>query len=49
MDDVGAVQSLITGQTLAILTDLGTTLAILLLLLSRDLGIALIDLAAGPG
>jgi ABC-type multidrug transport system fused ATPase/permease subunit len=42
MDDAGAVQTLITGQTLAILTDLGTTLAILVFLLHRAPGIALV-------
>jgi ABC-type multidrug transport system fused ATPase/permease subunit len=42
MDDVGAVQSLITSQTMAILTDAGTTLAILAILAWRDAGIALL-------
>jgi ABC-type multidrug transport system fused ATPase/permease subunit len=42
MDDVAAVQSLITGQTMAILTDAGTTLAILGILAWRDAGIALV-------
>ena len=36
MDDVGAVQVLVTNQTLTILTDLGTTLAISGLLLARS-------------
>jgi ABC-type multidrug transport system fused ATPase/permease subunit len=40
MDDVGAVQSLVTGQTMAILTDAGTTLSILAILCWRDAGIA---------
>lgn len=39
-DDVAAVQSLVTSQTMAILTDAGTALAILALLARRDLGIA---------
>ena len=42
MDDVGAVQSLVTGQTMAILTDAGTAAAILALLAWRDPGIAAI-------
>jgi ABC-type multidrug transport system fused ATPase/permease subunit len=40
MDDAGAVQSLVTSQTMAILTDAGTTLAILAILAWRDSGIA---------
>lgn len=40
MDDVAAVQSLVTGQTMAILTDAGTAAAILAVLAHRDLGIA---------
>jgi ATP-binding cassette, subfamily B, bacterial MsbA len=36
MDDVGAIQVFVTSQTFSILTDLGTTLAIAALLLSRD-------------
>ena len=36
MDDVGAIQVFVTGQTFTILTDLGTTLAISALLLARD-------------
>jgi ABC-type multidrug transport system fused ATPase/permease subunit len=36
MDDVAAVHGLITGQTLTILTDVGTTLAVSALLLSRS-------------
>jgi len=36
MDDVGAVQAFITGQTITILTDLGTALTISILLLARS-------------
>ena len=36
MDDVADLQALVTGQTLAILTDLGTTLAVSALLLARQ-------------
>jgi ABC-type multidrug transport system fused ATPase/permease subunit len=36
MDDLGAIQVFVTSQTFSILTDLGTTLAIAALLLSRD-------------
>jgi subfamily B ATP-binding cassette protein MsbA len=36
MDDVGAIQAFITGQTVTILTDLGTALAISVLLLARS-------------
>src|SRR5207248_9112916 len=42
MDDVGAVQAIVGGPSVAILTDLGTTLAILVLLLCRAPGIALV-------
>jgi subfamily B ATP-binding cassette protein MsbA len=48
MDDVGAIQSLVTGQTVTILTDLGTTLAISALLLSRSSRLALVVLAFVP-
>ena len=40
MDDAAAVQSLVTGQTMAILTDAGTAVAILALLAHRDAAIA---------
>ncbi len=36
MDDVATVQSLVTGQTFTIVTDLGTTLAVSILLLGRS-------------
>ncbi len=36
MDDVATVQGVVTGQTFVILTDLGTTLAVSLLLLARS-------------
>jgi ABC-type multidrug transport system fused ATPase/permease subunit len=48
MDDVNAVQTLITTQTVAILTDLGTTLVITVLLLSRNVRLALVVLAFIP-
>ena len=41
MDDVAVVQALITGQSLAILTDLGTTAVLAGVLLSRDAWVAL--------
>ena len=44
MDDVAVIQALVTSQALAILTDLGTILAVLALLLARDLGVALMTL-----
>jgi ABC-type multidrug transport system fused ATPase/permease subunit len=48
MDDVGAIQVFVTGQTFTILTDLGTTVAIAALLLSRDWRLALVVLAIVP-
>ncbi|MBX6311815.1 MAG: ABC transporter ATP-binding protein [Isosphaeraceae bacterium] len=48
MDDCAAVRLLITGQTLAILTDLGTTLAIAGLLLWRSPRLAMLTLAFVP-
>ena len=48
MDDVGAIQVFVTGQTFTILTDLGTTLAIAALLLARDWRLAVVVLAVAP-
>ena len=48
MDDVGAIQVFVTGQTFSILTDLGTTLAIAALLLSRDWRLAVVVLVGRP-
>jgi ABC-type multidrug transport system fused ATPase/permease subunit len=48
MDDVGAIQIFVTGQTFTILTDLGTTLAIAGLLLSRDWRLAAVVLVVAP-
>jgi subfamily B ATP-binding cassette protein MsbA len=48
MDDVAAVQSLVTGQTLTILTDLGTALAVSALLLWRSPRLFLVVLAFLP-
>jgi ATP-binding cassette, subfamily B, bacterial MsbA len=48
MDDVGAIQVFVTGQTFTILTDLGTTFAIATLLLIRDWRLALVVLAVAP-
>jgi ABC-type multidrug transport system fused ATPase/permease subunit len=48
MDDVGAIQVFVTGQTFSILTDLGTTLAIAALLLSRDWRLAAVVLVVAP-
>lgn len=48
MDDVGAIQTLVTGQTVTILTDLATTAAIASLLLSRSWRLALLVLAFVP-
>ena len=48
MDDVGAIQVFVTGQTFAILTDLGTTLAVTLMLLSRDWVLAVVVLLVAP-
>jgi ABC-type multidrug transport system fused ATPase/permease subunit len=48
MDDVGAIQVFVTGQTFTIFTDLGTTLAITLILLSRDRVLAAVVLLVAP-
>ena len=48
MDDVGAIQVFVTGQTFTILTDLGTTLAIAALLLWRGLAAGGRGAAASP-
>jgi subfamily B ATP-binding cassette protein MsbA len=48
MDDVGVLQGLITAQTVTILTDLGTTIAITALLLTRSGRLALVVLAFVP-
>ena len=48
MDDVGVLQGLITAQTVTILTDLGTTLAITALLVGRSGRLALVVLAFVP-
>jgi ABC-type multidrug transport system fused ATPase/permease subunit len=48
MDDVGAISVFVTGQTFTILTDLGTTLAITALLLSRDWVLAVVALLVAP-
>jgi subfamily B ATP-binding cassette protein MsbA len=48
MDDVGALQTFVTGQTVTILTDLGTTVAIAALLLARSGRLALVVLAFVP-
>jgi subfamily B ATP-binding cassette protein MsbA len=48
MDDVGVLQGLITAQTVTILTDLGTTLAITALLVARSGRLALVVLAFVP-
>jgi ABC-type multidrug transport system fused ATPase/permease subunit len=48
MDDVAAVQSLVTGQTFTVLTDLGTTLAVSALLLGRSPRLFLVVLAFVP-
>jgi len=48
MDDVGALQTLVTSQTVTILTDIGSTLAISALLLTRSGRLALVVLAFVP-
>jgi subfamily B ATP-binding cassette protein MsbA len=48
MDDVGAIQVFVTGQTFTILTDLGTTVAISALLLARDWRLAAVVLLVAP-
>jgi ABC-type multidrug transport system fused ATPase/permease subunit len=48
MDDVGSIQVFVTGQTLTLLTDLGTTLAVSLLLATRSPRLALVVLAVVP-
>jgi subfamily B ATP-binding cassette protein MsbA len=48
MDDVGAIQLFVTGQTFTILTDLGTTIAVAALLLARDWRLALVVLTVAP-
>jgi ATP-binding cassette, subfamily B, bacterial MsbA len=48
MDDVGAIQVFVTGQTFSILTDLGTTVAITALLLARNWRLAVVVLAVAP-
>lgn len=47
MDDVGAIQTFITGQTVTIVTDLGTALAISVLLIVRSGWLAVVVLAFG--
>ena len=48
MDDVGAIQVFVTGQTFTILTDLGTTVAITALLLARNWRLAVVVLVVAP-
>ena len=48
MDDVGAIQVFVTGQTFTILTDLGTMAAISALLLLRDWRLAVVVLVVAP-
>jgi ABC-type multidrug transport system fused ATPase/permease subunit len=48
MDDVGAIQMFVTSQTFTILTDLGTTLAIALLLLARNWRLAAVVVVVAP-
>jgi subfamily B ATP-binding cassette protein MsbA len=48
MDDVGAIQMFVTGQSFSLLTDLATTLAISLLLITRNARLALVMLAIVP-
>jgi len=48
MDDVGAIQMFVTGQSFSILTDLATTVAITILLFTRNFRLALIMLAIVP-
>jgi subfamily B ATP-binding cassette protein MsbA len=48
MDDVGAIQTVVTGQTFTILTDLGTMPAIAALLLARDWRLALVVFLVAP-
>jgi ABC-type multidrug transport system fused ATPase/permease subunit len=48
INDVGSVQVLITSQTVTILTDLGTTVAVTALLFSRNVRLALVVLAFVP-
>jgi subfamily B ATP-binding cassette protein MsbA len=45
MDDVGAIEAFVTGQTITILTDLGTALAVSALLLARSGRLAAVVLA----
>ncbi len=48
MDDVGAIQAFVTGQTVTILTDLGTTAAVAALLLTMNWRLALVVLVFLP-
>jgi ABC-type multidrug transport system fused ATPase/permease subunit len=48
MDDVGAIQLFVTSQTFAMITDLGTTLAIAILLLWQDWVLAVVVLLVAP-
>jgi ABC-type multidrug transport system fused ATPase/permease subunit len=48
MDDVGAVQTFVTGQTFTILTDMGTTFAISGLLFWRNWRLALVVVLFAP-
>jgi ABC-type multidrug transport system fused ATPase/permease subunit len=48
MDDVTVVQALITGQTVAAVTDLGTTVAVTAMLLVRDARLACVALGFVP-
>src|SRR5690606_8062609 len=48
MDDVGAIQGFVSGQTVTILTDLGTTVAVGGVLAWQDWRLALVALAFVP-
>jgi ATP-binding cassette, subfamily B, bacterial MsbA len=48
IDDVGAIQVFVTGQTFSILTDLGTTVAITALLLAQNWRLAAVVMAVAP-
>lgn len=48
MDDVAAIQTFVTGQTIAVLTDLGTTLAITAWLVTTNVRLALVVLVFVP-
>ncbi|WP_165233262.1 ABC transporter ATP-binding protein [Aquisphaera insulae] len=48
MDDVGAIQTFVTGQTFTVLTDVSTTIAVTVLLATRNGRMAIVVLCIAP-